>query len=108
MSQLRTPPKRRPIIDLDDESDHNNSDSNRRDLLRKSIIRVKKPNQNFQDTEAKSKAKFTTKQYFGENKKLIEDFFVIGADLNDISLSKAKACPEVINIKSKILYMFSD
>ena len=94
------------MIDLDDDSDNNKSDPNRKDLLRKSIIRVKKPN--LPESESKLKENFTTKQYFGKNKKLIEDFFVIGADLKDISPSTAKACPEIIHVKSKILYMFSD
>ena len=57
--QLQTPTRKKPMIDLDDDSDNNKSDPNRKDLLRKSIIRVKKPN--LPESESKLKENFTTK-----------------------------------------------
>jgi hypothetical protein len=85
---------------------------NRKDLLRKSIVRVKKRPNYYDPSEfslSKQRAiEFTKKQYFGNNKKLIEDFFVIGMDHDDIPKFKKGQNPSIINMKSKVLYMHTD
>jgi len=88
------------------------NDSNRKDLLRKSIVRVKKRPNYYDPSEfslSKQRAiEFKKKQYFGDNKNLIEDFFVIGCDTNEIPTYKRGQNPEVINMKSKVLYMHTN
>lgn len=88
-------------------------------MLKKSIVRVKKHDRSSRletDLEIEAirskKQQFLQQTYFGKNKNLIEDFFVIGldkeADLPDIEQQYLHKSPDKIYCQSKVLYMHSN
>lgn len=112
---LKTPVRK--TIDLDDyDVQIMDETENRRDLLRKSIVRVKKQDRNcVNDAPIKLEAalqnenNYLKEQFLGKNSNLIEDFFIIGIDESDIQLQGRQATnPDFIPAQSKVLYMYSD
>ena len=121
MVALKTPRRTKQFLDVDMSNSFLNAEEgqDRKSLLRKSIVRVKKHERSFNmETELEITAKreqkmqFLQNTFYGKNKHLIEDFFIIGMDkeneIENLERQYLNKSPNKIFLPSQVLYMHSN